>query len=58
MQEKQAPPIIDKAKAKINSAAVVSVTEFFFGILQQNEYNPLESLPWVHLGAKLKLGCR
>ena len=34
-----------------------TVVTVVFGILQQNEYNPLESFAWVNLGAKLKLGC-
>jgi hypothetical protein len=37
---------------KINAAAVKLATAFFYGIVHQNEYNPLAAGAWVQAGAK------
>jgi len=38
-------------------SSIETILESWFGILQQNEYNPLGNIAWVHLGAKSEIGC-
>jgi len=37
---------------------IVSVLSSFYGIVQQNEYNPFGNIAWVHSGAIFELGCK